>query len=81
VALSVSIVYLSLLERSGSAVFGRPMGAYGRAVVTGLGIGAAKICYFYLYTGVAGGDPLPVGISRGCFPVPTDRCSASINAI
>ncbi len=61
-ALTVSIIYLALLKTAGGTVFNLPGGAYGWAIAAGLCIGAAEICYFYLYTGVAGGAPLPVSV-------------------
>ncbi len=61
-ALAVSTVFLLLLKTTSNAALALPAGAYGWAAIAGLCIGAAEICYFYLYTGIAGEPPLSVGV-------------------
>ena len=62
-ALSVSCIFAAgLLIRGGSSL-ALPSPAYAWAILAGLCIGGAEICYFYLFRGVAGHPPFPANIS------------------
>lgn len=54
-ALCASTVFAAALVLRGGHTLALSPAAYGWAVLAGLAIGAAEICYFYLFTGLGGG--------------------------
>ncbi len=62
-ALSVSLVFLATLRVWGVESFVLPAPAYWWAVGAGLCIGAAEICYFYIFGGSAYTEAFPVSVA------------------
>lgn len=61
-ALACSIVYLGILLLRGGHSFGLTPVAFAWAAGAGIAIGAAEICYFYLFSGTGGFAPAPGSI-------------------
>ena len=61
-ALSVSLVYLTYLLRSGVSV-ALPGRVFGWAIAAGLCIGAAEVMYFYLFRGFADESPVAASVA------------------
>lgn len=62
-ALTASSAFaLTLLARGGHTLALSPA-AYGWAVTAGLAIGGAEICYFYLFTDLAGGKAMAASVA------------------
>lgn len=62
-ALFVSVLFLTVLRVSGVESFALPAPAYWWAIAAGLCIGAAEVCYFYIFGGSAYTTPFPVSIA------------------
>lgn len=62
-ALSVSLLFWLILRVDADQSFALSGAAYGWAVLAGLCIGAAEVCYFYLYAGFAGAPAMPVSLA------------------
>ena len=62
-ALSVSCIFAAGLLIRGGGSLALPSPAYAWAILAGLCIGGAEICYFYLFRGVAGHPPFPANIA------------------
>lgn len=62
-ALSVSVLFLAALRVSGVETFVLPAPAYWWAIGAGLCIGAAEICYFYIFGGSPFSTPFPVSVA------------------
>lgn len=61
-AITCSILYLVLLLVRGGHSFELTLPAFGWAAGAGIAIGAAEICYFYLFSGAGGYSPAPASI-------------------
>lgn len=61
-ALACSILYLGTLLAGGKHSFALTMPAFAWAAGAGIAIGAAEICYFYLFSGTGGYAPAPSSI-------------------
>ena len=62
-ALVVSLVFMMLLRLSGVESFILPAPAYWWAIGAGLCIGAAEICYFYIFAGSPFTAPVSVNVA------------------
>ena len=62
-ALVTSLGFMGVLTLRGGHVLGLSAPAYGWAAAAGLAIGAAEICYFYLFSGVAGSAPIRASVA------------------
>ena len=62
-ALAVSAAFALGLVLRGGHVLGVSPAALAWAVAAGLCIGAAEIGYFYLFRGIAGGEPMPANVA------------------
>ena len=62
-ALLTSVLFLGALALRGGHVFALPTGAYLWAVAAGLCIGAAEICYLYLFGGIGLAKPMDASIA------------------
>lgn len=62
-ALSTSLLFLSVLTFRGGHVFALSTGSYLWAIIAGLCIGGAEICYFYLFGGVGISKPMSASIA------------------
>lgn len=62
-ALATSIVFALVLWGRGVTGFQYNATALGWAVVAGICIGAAEICYFYLFGGLHGQEPMSAGLA------------------
>lgn len=58
-AITCSTLYLGSLIIRGGHSFGLTAPAFGWAAAAGVAIGAAEICYFYLFSGTGGYAPAP----------------------
>lgn len=61
-ALTCSILYLGTLLVRGEHSFALTVPAFAWAAGAGIAIGAAEICYFYLFSGTGGYAPAPGAI-------------------
>jgi drug/metabolite transporter (DMT)-like permease len=61
-ALAFSICFIGYLVFRGGHSFAVSTSAFWWAVGAGLAIGAAEVCYFYLFTGLGGYEPAPAAI-------------------
>lgn len=61
-AITCSLLYLSILLFRGGHNFELTLPAFGWAAAAGIAIGAAEICYFYLFSGTGGFAPAPGSI-------------------
>ena len=57
-----ALAFFAFLAVQGGHSFRLTSPAYGYAVAAGLCIGAAEVCYFYLFGGVGGIRPLPASL-------------------
>ena len=57
-----ALTFFAFLAAQGGHNFRLTSPAYGYAVAAGLCIGAAEVCYFYLFGGVGGIRPLPASL-------------------
>lgn len=58
-AITCSILYLGFVLLRGGHSLGLTVPAFGWAAAAGIAIGAAEICYFYLFSGTGGYAPAP----------------------
>jgi len=61
-ALATTAVFLAFLTVQGGHVLRLSGQAYLYAVIAGLCIGVAEICYFYIFGGIGGIRPLPANL-------------------
>lgn len=61
-AITCSTLYLGILLFRGGHNFDLTLPAFGWAAAAGIAIGAAEICYFYLFSGTGGFAPAPGSI-------------------
>ena len=61
-AMASTTVFLAFLTFQGGHSLRLSGSAYGWAVVAGLCIGIAEVCYFYIFGGVGGIKPLPANL-------------------
>ena len=61
-AMASTTVFLAFLTLQGGHSLRLSGSAYGWAVVAGLCIGIAEVCYFYIFGGVGGIKPLPANL-------------------
>lgn len=72
-AIAVSAAFAAGLAIRGGHVLAVSPSALAWAVAAGLCIGAAEIGYFYLFRGVAGGEPMPANVA-----IPVVVCGAVV---
>lgn len=61
-ALTFSLFFIGYLLIRGGHSFAVAAPAYGWAAGAGFAIGAAEVCYFYLFAGLGGYVPAPAGV-------------------
>lgn len=62
-AFLVSLLYLLVLRATGVESFALPAPAYWWALLAGLCIGAAEVCYFYIFSGSQYTSPVAVSVA------------------
>ena len=72
-AIAVSAAFAAGLVLRGGHVLAVSPSAFAWAVAAGLCIGAAEIGYFYLFRGVAGGEPMAANVA-----IPSVVCGAVV---